>query len=126
MLPMCDDRTRHKVSQNEDSWLGLMPDSAFLLAPGNSPGHCGDEMELVIHSPTPAGDVSSTALSDDLAPEMSLMWQCRCGFRRDAGPDPREEVQVGVAWVEACLWETDRAISRLYAAIRRESAVVAG
>lgn len=83
------------------------------------PRHCGDEMQLIIQGAT-AGDSTSHGIQG-CGPDLRLVWHCRCGFRLDPQPDPREKVWAAAALVETCQWEMDQALVQLYRAIQAAS-----
>lgn len=89
-------------------------------SPAVRPRHCGDGMQLIIHGAAAEGSTSPGV--EDCGPDLRLVWQCRCGFRLDPQPDPREKVWAAAALVETCQWEMDQALVQLHRAIRAASA----
>jgi hypothetical protein len=113
MMFISNDHTIRKFS-NDGSSESRPP-------PTNRPGHCGEDMQLSIHSTAAAGD-SQSPIPEQPGPDLRLVWQCRCGFRLDPQPDHREEVWAAAAAVETCQWEMDHAVQELHRALREASA----
>jgi hypothetical protein len=93
--------------------------SADRGSPVRRPRHCGDGMQLIIHGAAAEGSTSLGVEED--GPDLRLVWHCRCGFRLDPQPDPRERVWAAAALVETCQWELDHALVQLHGAIRAAS-----
>lgn len=76
MIFIGSDHTIRKFGQDGEPSV----DSGTRLPPVSRPGHCGEDMQLSIHSAAAAGDSRPPSL-DDPVPDLYLVWQCRCGFR---------------------------------------------
>lgn len=100
------------------------PEGELSVEPGTRlrPRHCGDAMQLAMHSTPAAGDSLPPGL-DGPVRDLRLVWQCLCGFRLDAQSDPGEEVWAAAAAVETCQREMDHAVQHLHQALRAASAM---
>lgn len=100
------------------------PEGELSMDPGTRlrPRHCGDDMQLTMHGAADAGGSLPPGL-DSPGPDLRLVWQCLCGFRLDAQPDPCEKVWAAAAAVETCQWEMDHAVQQLRQALRTASAM---
>lgn len=83
---------------NDRTICEFSPEGELAAGPGTRlrPRHCGDAMQLTLPSAAVAGD-SLLPGRDGPGPDLRLVWQCPCGFRLDAQPDPGEEVWVAAA-----------------------------
>lgn len=79
----------HPVRNSRQEGI-LAQDRATPLPPVSRPNHCGEDMQLTMQSAAETKPSPSPGLNAP-EPDLHLVWQCLCGFRRDPHPAPQEE-----------------------------------